>query len=107
MKLSEMNARQKKAFYNVVHASNFLIGGLENTMLDNSEDTEAYQDAEKLLADHEALKATIYDMAINDIYGDGFCQVGEEVKKYLKDIRFCGKEFIMERIEKRLVKMGY
>lgn len=32
MKISEMNARQKKAFYNVYWAANDLIGGLENTL---------------------------------------------------------------------------
>lgn len=35
MKYADCNARQKKAFRNILHASNWLLGGLENTMLDN------------------------------------------------------------------------
>ena len=38
MKVSEMNAREKKAFYNIKHAANDLLGGLENTLLDYAPD---------------------------------------------------------------------
>ena len=34
MKYADCNARQKKAYRNIYHASNWLLGGLENTMLD-------------------------------------------------------------------------
>lgn len=36
MKVSEMNATQKKAYFNIKHAANDLLGGLENTMMDNA-----------------------------------------------------------------------
>ena len=28
-------------------------------------------------------------------------------KSYLKDIRFCGKEWLMERVERQVTKAGY
>ena len=31
MKYADCNARQKKAYRNIYHASNWLLGGLENT----------------------------------------------------------------------------
>ena len=44
MKISEMNAQQKKAFYNIRNAADYLIGGLENTMEDYPEDSEDMMD---------------------------------------------------------------
>ena len=58
MKVSEMNARQKKAFYNIYWAANDLIGGLENTLLDYPEDSEEYKSAYALLKDHNRLVKT-------------------------------------------------
>lgn len=36
-----MDQRQKKAFYNIKWAANDLLGGLENTLLDYPEDSDA------------------------------------------------------------------
>ena len=47
MKYAECNALQKKAFKNIFHASNWLLGGLENTMLDYPEGSEEYERARK------------------------------------------------------------
>ena len=107
MKISEMNYRQKKAFYNVYHAANFLIGGLENTLADFPEDSTEYIEAKATLADHDLLAAQLYDMATTEVHTEGCCSFGKQAESYLKDIRFCGKAWIMERIEKRLRKMGY
>lgn len=43
MKVSEMNQRQKKAFYNIKYAAYDLIGGLENTLMDYPEDSDEYK----------------------------------------------------------------
>ena len=43
MKFSEMNAREKKAFLNIKHAANDLLGGLENTLQDYTEDEDEYK----------------------------------------------------------------
>ena len=45
MKVSEMNARQKKAFYNIKYAAYWHIGGLENALMDNAEDSDEYRAA--------------------------------------------------------------
>lgn len=107
MKVSEMNARQRKAFYNIKHAANWLLGGLENTLLDYPEDSEEYQRAKQTLEDHEYLVDELYEMATTEVCGDGCCMFGKAAESYLKDIRFCGKEWLMERVEARLKKEGY
>ena len=71
MKYADMNARQKKAFRNILYAARFTIGGLENTLLDNPEDSEEYKRAKATLDDHEGLVSEIYYEATgkNDMYG--------------------------------------
>ena len=66
MKYAECNARQKKAFKNIYHASNWLLGGLENTMLDNPEGSEEYENAKATLANHDGLVAELYSMATTE-----------------------------------------
>ena len=107
MKISEMNARQKKAFYNVYWAANDLIGGLENTLLDYPEDSEDYKSAYALLHDHDRLVKTLYEMATTAFYDEGFCGFGTAYQRYIRDINFCGKEWLLERCEKRVTKEGY
>jgi len=106
MKLSECNARQKKAFINIRNAAFDYIGGLELTLMDNPEDTPEYKSAKAILDDHDRLVNDIYNMAINEIYyGDG-CVFGSSAAM-LRDIRFCGKEWLMKRVEARVKKEGY
>lgn len=108
MKVADMNAREKKAFFNIKHAANDLLGGLENTLYDYREDEEEYKNAKAALADHEGLVNRLYRMATTAIYGDGFCCFNDQVvRKELRDINFCGKEWLMERCEKRITKEGY
>ena len=107
MKYIEINYRQKKAFLNIYHAANWLIGGLENTLQDYDEDSEEYREAKAKLDDHKSLVETIYDMATTDIYGPGSCYFGTGATSYLRDIRFCGREWLMERCERRVLKEGY
>ena len=73
MKVSEMNKREKKAFYNIKHAANDLLGGLENVMLDYTPDDPEYKSAKAQLADHEGLVKQLYEMATTAIYDEGFC----------------------------------
>lgn len=108
MKVSEMNARERKAFINIKHAANDLLGGLENTLMDYSENEDEYKNAKALLGDHDSLVAALYDMATTAIYGDGFCCFNPAtVQKELRDINFCGRAWLMERCEKRITKEGY
>lgn len=107
MKYNEMNERQKKAFRNIKYAAQQFIGGLENTMMDYEEDSEEYQEADNLLNDHDALVNEIYEMAITNIYDEGSEYFGPQAGSMLKDIRFCGKDWLMERVDKRVTKEGY
>lgn len=108
MKVSEMNAREKKAFFNIKYAANDLLGGLENTMMDYNEDEPQYKNAKAMLEDHEALVKALYDMATTEVFGDGYCCFNKAVvQKELRDINFCGKEWLMERCERRITKEGY
>ena len=108
MKVSEMNARQKKAFYNIKHAANDMLGGLENTMLDNPAGSREHESAKATLADHDRLVKELYMAATTAIYGEGFCCFNPiTVEKELRDINFCGKEWLMERCERRICKEGY
>ena len=108
MKVSEMNKREKKAFFNIKHAANDLLGGLENILLDYDQDDPEYKSAKAQLADHEGLVEQLYGMATTAIYDEGFCCFNPvTVQKELRDINFCGKEWLMERCEKRITKEGY
>lgn len=107
MKVSEMNVRQKKAFFNVYWAANNLIGGLENMLLGYPEDSEDYKSAYALLHDHDRLVNTLYELSTTLYYNEGFCGFGVAYQRYIRDVNSCGKEWLMERCEKRVTKEGY
>ena len=107
MKLSECNARQKKAFVNIKHAANWIIGGLENCLYDYAETDKAYISAYNRLHDHEALVERVYSEAITSVYSDGCMRFGADAERVLKDIRFCGKDWLIARCEARVKKLGY
>jgi len=107
MKLSECNANQKKAFLNIKNAAGWFIGGLENTLLDYSESDEEYIRAKETLEDHDYLVSEVYNMAITEVCHEGACFFGKESERYLNDIRFCGKDWLMERCDARVKKLGY
>ncbi len=107
MKLSELKPRQQKAFLNIKYAATWLIGSLENTLLDNDEDSTEYAAAKAELVNHDELVKTIYQMATNEVYQEGACRFSESDAKYLKDVRFCGKAWLLERVEARVHSFGY
>jgi len=107
MKYSEMNARQKKAFRNIKYAANWLLGGLENTVSDYGLDSEEGKNARATLNDHDLLVRQLYSMATTEVYEEGSCWFSDAAASYLKDIRFCGKAWLMERCERRITKEGY
>ena len=107
MKYAECSARQKKAYRNILYASQWLLGGLENTMEDNEEGSKEYESAKAQLADHEGLVNELYQMATTDYYDEGCCIFNASAEKFLRDVRFCGKAWLMERCEARIKKGGY
>lgn len=77
------------------------------------------EENEELLADHEKLVNKIYDLVIGDMWCGwfSFCSDTQAIKamaggKYplrrVNDyIRFCGKEFLIQCIEKYVKRLGY
>jgi len=97
MKRSEMNVHQRQAFDFIVYAMSELVAAFELTLQDEPEDSEEYKAAyEYLHQGHDALKEEIYN-EVMELSDAGTA----------KHLRFAGKEFIMERIDKRLTKWGY
>lgn len=92
MKMSEMNSNQKEAYRQVVHASNWIVGGYENAIMDGEMDE---------MPSRVQLIDEIYWQVMNC-----FSTEGRIVNMQVPEVRFAGKKFIMERIENRLTKMG-
>lgn len=91
----EMNSHEKQVAKLISLATSEIIGGYENTLLDYPEDSEEYKEAKEIL-NHDTLFGMIYDYVME-----------ESRRNYASHIRFAGKQFIEERIEKRLQKEGY
>lgn len=83
---------------------NDIVGGLENIMNDNPEESTEYKEAEQDLENYEKLINTIYKELLElEFIQTGFGR-GFETKNYLK---FEGKEEIVKRIEEKLNEYGY
>lgn len=96
MKYSECNNRQKKAWANIARAASDYIFGLVNGCLDSDKNSAEYQDYRQALDDIDGLIEAVYHEATTTIYtGGGGCMFGKGAEAWLKDIRFCGKEFLM------------
>lgn len=97
MKYSECNAREKKAWTNIKNAASDYIFSLMNGCFDNSEDSDDYKRFKAELEDLESLITCVYHEATNNIYtSDGGCFFGKAAENAIRDIRFCGKEFLMK-----------
>ena len=96
MKLSEMNNRQQIAARVAWKNCGDIVGGLENMLLDYEPESKEYKEAERILKDHDALVKMIYRDVMSDTE-----------KIYMKHLRFVGKDFIIERIDRRLKRWGY
>jgi hypothetical protein len=76
-------------------------------------------EGEKLLENHEKLVNKIYELVVGDMYCGwfDFCQDTQAIRALARGnyllrcindyIRFCGKEFLMQRIEKYVKRLGY
>lgn len=92
MKISEMNQHQKLAFEQVVHASNWVIGGYENRESDEG----------IAMPSREELFNEIYETVMTCTTGEGFQRFSP-----IKEVRFAGTEFINKRINRKLTKEGF
>lgn len=91
----KLNSHEKQVARLIANATSEIIGGFENTLLDYPEDSEEYKGAKAVL-NHDTLFEMIYRYVME-----------ESRSNYASHIRFAGKKFIEERIEKRLAKEGY
>ena len=104
MKYSELNEREKKAYTNMKWAINDYTGLWENALENEEEGSEEWNKAYEALNNRELMKETIYQMDTTTLCRNG-CQWNDE--RLVKDIRLCGKEWLMEVIEQLMVKEGY
>lgn len=99
MKYSECNARQKKAWTNIKNAASQIIFENLNGCLDSEPGDEYYDSCLATLKDLDGLKAEVYKEATTSIYREGSCFFGSSAESELKDIRFCGKDFLMKIVD--------
>lgn len=91
-----MNGHQKVVVRVLDELMSEYIGGYENSMMDFAEDDEEYIEAKEFLSHpHEELINFFYD------------ELMRSTTKVQTEARFCGKEWITERISNDLKKMGY
>lgn len=98
-KYAECNAREKKAWKNIKNAAADYIFGLMNGCFDNDKNSISYRNYKEGLEDYNGLVEIVYNEALTNIYFEGGCYFGDGAEAFLKDIRFCGKEFLMEVTE--------
>ena len=99
--------REQRAKHNIHYAANWIIGGYENTMEDYKTDSQENKEAEAQLTNHKALVNEIYSAATTEIYEAGYNGWGGDAKRILKDVKFLGKEKLMELVENEVIKQGY
>ena len=101
-------SRENKAKLNINFAAQQLIGELENVTYDYPEDTDDYKRADALLSNHQALVEELYNWSTTSVYGEGMCCFDDRVvAHYLKDIRFLGKEKLMQMCDAQIKAEGY
>lgn len=86
----DLNFKQKKAVRNIKYCAN------DQWQFVNSWYDERCEDARAFMMNPDELFATIYAESLDNIYDEGMCSFGGGAKSYLKDIRFCGKEFLQK-----------
>ena len=99
-----MTKNEKLARRNIQNCINFELGGYENTLLDYPEDSNDYRAAKAFLADHEAIVNYIYDCSVSDFYIEGGVFTDTRL---ISQIKFLGKEKLMEIVEELVSKEGY
>lgn len=105
--MEQFDMRQKKALRNIRWAVNNRIGEMENSIEDYGEDDECAIACKELLGNHEALCEDIYDEVVNNYHDCGLTIYGKQAERLIGDIKFCGKAWLMEQIDKRVTKEGY
>ena len=85
---TDRNLKQKKAIKNIKYCAN------DQWMFVNSWYDEKSEGAREYMMNPRELFNTIYSESLVNVYDEGFCGFGGQAEAYLKDIRFCGKDFL-------------
>lgn len=84
----DLNLKQKKAVKNIKYCAN------DQWAFVNSWYDEKDEKAREYMMNPTELFNTIYEESLTNVYGDGSCCFNDWAKSYLKDIKFCGKQFL-------------
>ena len=99
-----MDKREKLARKNIQNCINFELGGYENVLLDYPKDSDDYRVAKRFLADHDAVVKYVYDCAVSSFYVEGGVFTDTRI---ISQIKFLGKEKLMEIVEELVSNEGY
>ena len=88
-----LTGHQKIAYNIIKRTYNNIVGGLENSLMDNEKESEEYQSYFELLHSEEKLASIIAKEVINTLYG--------------RENRFAGKKWILQTIIDKLKEDGY
>lgn len=91
----QLNMHEKQVKRLIQESVSEWIGGYENTLEDYRPEDQEYKDALEILQ-HDYLFDRIYEDVMKESRGN-----------YASHIRFAGRQFIVDQIEKRLEAEGY
>ena len=88
--LKELDMKQRKAQQNIKYCAN------DQWQYVNSWYDERNEKARAFMLNPRQLFDTIYSESLENVYEEGGCYFGRGASAYMKDIRFCGKEFLQK-----------
>lgn len=86
----DLNMKQRKAVKNFKYCSNDMWGYV-NAWYDSHDES-----SREFLLDAKKVFNELYDNGITNVYDEGSCCFNNDDRQWLKDIRFCGKEFLQK-----------
>lgn len=84
----DRNLKQRKAIRNIKYCANDQWQFVNSWYDNRDEDARAYMMNPRELFD------TIYNESLKNVYDEGSVHFGTGAEAFLKDVRFCGKEFL-------------
>ncbi len=90
--IKDFNDHQRKAFLNFKYCAND-AWQFVNDCLDH---TEYYEESKDLMTSPKQLFDYLYEEALSNVYAEGFSSAGKWAESFIKDIRFCGKDFLQK-----------
>ena len=89
---TDLNIKQKKAVRNIKYCAE------DQWQFVNSWYDCRDESARQYMMNPSELFETIYTDSLENIYDEGSFSFGSAARSYLKDIRFCGKEFLQKAV---------